>query len=378
MTPTLLLLAVHAITLPPALRELADWVPGSPTSLPAPASCEGPPENVRVGYEPGTPPARGGNDTRAMRVLSRAFPPPCFSLVLQSYRREDLAPSLVAGRIDVGIIGVASAASYAEQGVTSLPARQTQGVDTLMLHPASYSVVSTQPTATPSVIPRPSSSWLLVPGGALVGVAALCCCVYLLNFKLPRLDRLSERARTQLDPRLTGLAHVTHWLYRSLSGRLLALLWAGLGALLALQTLSARALTDAAAPGESQYQRGAELAAYPGRDVYEFRNDHWKKCPRAFQCLVNYEQGNSQALAGDRDVLCRAAEETQATALSFRPEIAVPMMYALLLPNATKPLGGAGSPSAKEAILQALAREPYTGSPWRPCDPPLATAENAY
>jgi hypothetical protein len=313
-----------------------------------------------------------------MRVLARAFPAPCFSLVLQSYRREDLAPSLVDGRLDVGIIGMASAVSYAEQGVTSLPARQTEGVDTLMLHPASYSVVSTKPSATPSLIPRPSSSWLLVPSGAFIGVVALCVCIYLLNFKLPRLDRLSERARTQLDPRLTGLTHVTHWLYRSLSGRLLALLWAGLGALLTIQALSTRALTDAAAPGENQYQRGAELAAYPGRDVYEYRNDRWKKCPRAFQCLVNYEQGDSQALAGDRDVLCQSAEETQATALSFRPEIAVPMLYALLLPKAARPLGGAGSASAKQAILQALAREPYTGSPWRPCDAPLTTAENSY
>lgn len=334
--------------------------------------CTQAPTRVVVGYEPGIPPVEVGNGTRVVRVLERAFPKPCYELVAKSYQREDIGPSVVKGRLDVGVVGIAAAESYAEQGVSSLRARETEGVDTLLLHPATYSVVATKPLA-PSLGAHSSSPWLLVPAGAGAGVLVLLICVFLLNFRLPRLDRYFERATTRVDPLLTGFRRTLEWIYGSTSGRVFALVWAGLGATIAVQELSTRALTDDAAPDSAEYHRGAELAAYPGRDVYEFRNQRWKKCPRPFQCLRNYDAGKNQALAGDRDVLCHYAHETHAAELDFRPDVGIPMVYALLLPSEK---GGAAeaAPSAKQRLFAALREETYGGTPWRACAGALAVA----
>lgn len=340
--------------------------------------CKGGPTRVVVGYEPGIPPIEAGNGTRVVRVLERAFPEPCFELVAQSYQREDLGPSVVKGLVDVGVIGIPAAASDAEPGKSSLRAKETEGVDTLLLQPASYSVVSTKPAEALALEAHAGGSWLLIPAGALTGVAALLVIVFLLNFRLPRLDRLFERATRRVDPQLNGFRRPLEWVYGTLGGRLFALAWGALGATVAIQELSVRALTDEAAPEEADYRRGAELAAYPGRDVYEFRNQRWKKCPRPFQCLRDYAADDNQALAGDRDVLCHYARETRAAELDFRPDIGVPMVYALLLPGTRSDgaPGATGAASAQQSVLAALRRETYAGSPWRACDGPLAAAKS--
>lgn len=335
--------------------------------------CAGAPTRVVVGYEPGIPPIEVGNGTRVVRVLERAFPRPCYEIVANSYQREDVGPSVVKGQVDVGVVGIAAAESYADQGVSSLLARETEGVDTLLLHPATYSVVATKPLS-PSLGQQSSSPWLILPAGAAVGVLALLICVFLLNFRLPRPDRYFERATTRVDPRLTGFRRTLEWVYGSTGGRVFALLWAGLGAMIALQQLSTRTLTDQTEPEPAEYQRGAELAAYPGRDVYEFRNQRWKKCPRPFQCLRNYDAGKNQALAGDRDVLCHYAHETHAAELDFRSDVGIPMVYALLLPSQK---GGAaeGAARANQRLFAALRDETYTGSPWRACEGALAAID---
>jgi hypothetical protein len=335
--------------------------------------CTGAPTRVVVGYEPGIPPIEVGNGTRVVRVLERAFPKPCYELVANSYQREDIGPSVVKGQVDVGVVGIAAAESYAEQGVSSLRAQETEGVDTLLLHPATYSVVATKPL-TPSLGQHSSSPWLIVPAGAALGVLALLICLFLLNFRLPRLDHYFERATTRVDPMLTGFRRTLEWVYGSTSGRVFALVWAGLGAMIALQGLSTRALTDATEPDTAEYHRGAELAAYPGRDVYEFRNQRWKKCPRPFQCLRNYEAGKNQALAGDRDVLCHYAHETHAAELDFRSDVGIPMVYALLLPSQTGEAAEAAT-RPKQRLFAALRDEAYAGSPWRACEGALAAVD---
>jgi hypothetical protein len=328
-----------------------------------------------VGYEAGIPPIEAGNGTRVVRVLERAFPKPCYELIAHSYQREDIGPSVVKGALDVGVVGIASAESYAKQSVSSLRAQETEGVDTLLLHPATYSVVATKPL-TPTLGAQSSSPWLLVPSGAVAGMLTLLICVFLLNFRLPRLDHYFERATTRVDPLLTGFRRTLEWVYGSTSGRVFALVWAGLGAAVALQELSTRTLMDESEPDTNEYHRGAELAAYPGRDVYEFRNERWKKCPRPFQCLRNYDDNKNQALAGDRDVLCHYAHETHATELDFRPDVGIPMVYALLLPS-QKSDAGEGAPSAKQRLFAALREETYSGSPWRACEGALAAIEDA-
>lgn len=335
--------------------------------------CSGAPTRVVVGYEPGIPPIEAGNGTRVARVLERAFPNPCYELVAHGYQREDIGPSIVKGLVDVGVVGIAAAETYAEQGVSSLRAQETEGVDTLLLHPATYSVVATKPL-TPTLGPQSSSPWLIVPAGAAVGVLALVVCVFMLNFRLPRLDHYFERATTRLDPLLTGFRRTLEWVYGATSGRVFALVWAGLGALIALQELSIRTLTDESEPDSAEYRRGAELAAYPGRDVYEFRNQRWKKCPRPFQCLRNYDAGKNQALAGDRDVLCHYAHETHAAELDFRPDVGIPMVYALLLPS-RKGDAEDGAASPKQRLFAALRDESYAGNPWRACEGALAAVD---
>jgi hypothetical protein len=154
------------------------------------------------------------------------------------------------------------------------------------------------------------------------------------------------------------------------SGRLLTLIWAALGAVLVVQLASSEDVVHAALQRDWQPLDGARLAAYPGRDIYEMRDGRWKKCPRPYKCLHNYQQGITQALAGDRDVLCRYEAQTHATVFEFVPDVAVPLLYALLLPSAAG--AGTGDASVESMLLAALQHEAYSGSPFRPCSKPDA------
>ena len=351
--------------------EAAGIAPAPPS--PADGSCKGPVQQIIVGYEPGIPLSGGALETRALRVLERAFPKPCHNLTLKSTRREDLAPDIVKGQIDVGVLGVPAAGSHAEKGVTSLPAADTAGVDVVMLHPASYAVVSAKPETTAAVTTGSSDVWMLLPVGLVAGVVALAFSTYLLNFKLARGQALTP-GHTRLDPRLARLSSALHWMYAATSGRLLSIVWAALGAIVTVQLASSRDVMHSALERDWQPIEGAELAAYPGRDIYELRDGRWKKCPRPYKCLHNYEQGVTQALAGDRDVLCRYEAQTHATVFEFMPDVAVPLLYALLLPAAAASPGAAAG-SIQDALLEALRHEPYSGSPFSPCASKLAGLE---
>jgi hypothetical protein len=212
---------------------------------------------------------------------------------------------------------------------------------------------------------------VLLPLGLLAGVVALTFSTYLLNFRLIRLDPAAP-ASTRIDPRLAGLRNAAHWMYAATSGRLLTLIWAALGAVLVVQLVSSEDVVHAALQRDWQPIDGAKLAAYPGRDIYEMRDGRWKKCPRPYKCLHNYQQGVTQALAGDRDVLCRYEAQTHATVFEFMPDVAVPLLYALLLPSAQAGTGNDDA-SVASALLDALQHEAYSGSPFRACSTPEAS-----
>lgn len=355
-TPNVTAPAVEAA----GLARAPDTVNGGRAS----ATCNGPVRQVVVGFEPGIPLSGGEIETRALRVLERAFPKPCNSLTLKSTRREDLAPNIIKGQIDVGVLGVPAAGSHAAKGVTSLPAADTAGVDVVMLHPASYAVVSAKPTTTQVVTAAHTDVWLLLPCGLLAGLVTLAFSTYLLNFRLARGPDLAP-GHTRIDPRLARLGNALHWMYAATSGRLLSLLWAALGAILTVQLASTQDVVQAALGRDWHPLEGAELAAYPGRDIYELRDGRWKKCPRPYKCLHNYEQKITQALAGDRDVLCRYEAQTHATLFEFVPDVAVPLLYALLLPSDSG--GTDDGNSIQDVLLEALQHEPYSGSPFSPC-----------
>ena len=307
---------------------------------------------------------------------------------------------------------------------------ELRNLETVLLTPASFSVVSVKEEVAPpeslysAVL---SSPWLAAPVGALGGVLALLVGVFLLNFRLPRLDRYFERATTRLDPLLTGFLRTLEWVYGSPSGRVFALVWAAIGvavtvpaavrhqleetqeqmagALTQVTGVTSGASADAPAgagtaagapsgagtaagsawgrdPGAApkseleKLREGAELAAYPGRHVYELRSGRWIKCNQPFQCFRNYQDGKSKALAGDRDLLCRQARETQAAELAFHSSIGIPMVYALMLRSehraASAPAPKA-APSPTARVLAALSQERYACSPSEPCPLPART-----
>jgi len=353
--------------------------------------CTDGPTRVVVGYEPGIPrielrnemsPAKV-DDTRVARVLQRAFPKPCYEIEIKSLLREDLGQSVARGVVDVGVAGIVSAEVYARKELNSMAQLELRDIETVLLAPASFSVVSSgaREASLQGEPMQVSSGWLRVPVGAAGGLLALLVCVFLLNYRLPRLDRYFDRATRRLDPMLTGFLRTLEWVYGTASGRVFALLWIVLGILAypppLASELKARkeqiehALTPGRGdappkdePGLEELREGAEKAAYPGRDMYEFHSGRWMKCPRPFQCLTHYKENKSKALAGDRDLLCQYARDTQVTQLEFRPEIAVPLVYALLVRSAH----GSEVASPTQRVLEALSDEKYLGSPWRACD----------
>lgn len=364
-----------------------------------------------MGYEYGISQIQPGDGTRVARVLERAFPKPCFELVFETFAREDLGPSVVKGQVDVGVASIVSAEAFARKELNSMGQLELRNLETVLLTPASFSVVSLkEPEAQHHSLYSAvlSSPWMAAPVGALGGVLALLVGVFLLNFRLPRLDRYFERATTRLDPLLTGFLRTLEWVYGSPSGRVFALVWAAIGVAVTVpaavrhqleetQAQMAGALTQvtgattraadapagagtaASEPGsapESELEtlrEGAELAAYPGRHVYELRSGRWIKCNQPFQCFRNYEDGKSKALAGDRDLLCRQARETQAAKLAFHSSIGIPMVYAVMLRSehraAPAPAPGA-APSPTARVLAALSQERYACSPSEPCPLP--------
>src|SRR5262245_28376128 len=65
---------------------------GMPRPQAAPGAsepCPGKVQQLIIGYEPGIPLQGGDVETRALRVLDRAFPEPCYDKTLTSMRRED-------------------------------------------------------------------------------------------------------------------------------------------------------------------------------------------------------------------------------------------------------------------------------------------------
>lgn len=352
--------AVEAAGLPPA--EVAPRAAAVP--------CEGKLQQIIAGYEPGIPLAGGEVKTRALRVLERAFPEPCYSLTLTSMRREDLAPSIVKGKIDVGVVTIPAASSFTDRQVNVLPASDDAGVDLVMLQPASYSVVAAKREVLEELASDHASAWLLLPLGVLAGVVSLVFSTYLLNFRVARGPDVAL-GHTRIDPRLARLGSAVHWMYSATSGRLLSAIWAGLGAILVVQLASTEDVVHAALERNWRPLDGAEQAAYPGRDIYELREEHWTKCSQPYECLHNYQRGVTQALAGDRDVLCRYEAQSHSTTFEFVDDVAVPLLYALLLPPAATSAPTAAR-SIEDRVIEALRLEPYAGSPFSACSRELA------
>lgn len=351
--------AVEAAGLPPAVR----------TRNVEAEHCSGQAQHLIIGYEPGIPLQGGAVETRAMRVLERAFPEACFELTLTSMRREDLAPSIVQGKVDVGIVALPAASKFTEKNVNMLPAADDAGVDVVMLQPASYAVVAAKRETLQELAATHPSLWLFVPLGLLAGVVCLVFVTYLLNFRVARGPDVTP-AHTRIDPRLARLGSAVHWMYSATSGRLLSVIWSVLGVTLISKLMMTHDVVEATARRvDLSSLEGAAQAAYPGRDIYELRNERWTKCSQPYKCLQNYQKDVTLALAGDRDVLCRYQGESRSTQLEFVNEVAIPILYAFFLPPSTGERRALG-----DRVIDALRNEPHLGSPFGSCPGPAATA----
>lgn len=354
--------------------EAAGLPPPEPSRGDAPESCSGEPQHVVIGYEPGIPLQGGAVETRAMRVLDRAFPDACYEMTLTSMRREDLAPSIVKGKIDVGIVALPAASKFTEKDVNMLPAADDAGVDVVMLQPASYAVVAAKRETMQDMTTDHTNVWLFVPLGLLAGVVSLIFVTYLLNFRVARGPDVTP-AHTRIDPRLARLGSAVHWMYSATSGRLLSVIWSVLGVTLISKLVSTHDVVEATARRvDLNSLEGAEQAAYPGRDIYELRDEHWTKCTQPYKCLQNYQKDVTLALAGDRDVLCRYQGESRSTQLEFVNDVAIPILYAFLLPPSTTS-SPAEQTSIGDRVVDALRNEPNLGSPFGSCPEPAGTAE---
>jgi hypothetical protein len=346
-----------------------------PTSAPsASEQCSGNLQHVIIGYEPGIPLQGGAVETRAMRVLERAFPDGCYERTLTSMRREDLAPSIVKGKIDVGIVALPAASRFTDKDVNMLPAADDAGVDVVMLQPASYAVVAAKRETMEEMTSDHPSVWMFVPLGLLAGVVTLVFVTYLLNFRVARGPDVTP-AHTRIDPRLARLGSAVHWMYSATSGRLLSVIWSVLGVTLISKLVMTHDVVEATARRvDLNSLEGAAQAAYPGRDIYELRNEHWTKCSQPYKCLQNYQSNVTLALAGDRDVLCRYQGESRSTKLEFVDEVAIPILYAFLLPPAATSAPDEPT-SVGDRVVDALRNEPNLGSPFGACPEPAVTAE---
>ena len=353
--------------------EAAGLPPSGPSRDVGTEHCSGTPQHLIIGYEPGIPLQGGAVETRAMRVLERAFPEACYEMTLTSMRREDLAPSIVKGKIDVGIVALPAASRFTEKDVNMLPAADDAGVDVVMLQPASYAVVAAKRETMAEMTSEHANAWLFVPLGLLAGVVSLVFVTYLLNFRVARGPDVTP-AHTRIDPRLARLGSAVHWMYSATSGRLLSVIWSVLGVTLISKIVLTHDVVEATARRiDLNSLEGAEQAAYPGRDIYELRDEHWTKCSQPYKCLQNYQRDVTLALAGDRDVLCRYQGESRSTKLEFVDEVAIPILYAFLLPPATTSAPAEQS-SIGDRVVEALRREPNLGSPFGPCPEPSGTA----
>lgn len=334
---------------------------------------------VTIGYQGGAPFGMQDPKTRASRLIDQAFPAERYERRFRQFHRSELRSAIQAGLADVGVVMVRAALTTEGElpDDALLPTNGAREVQTLLVHPSGYSVV-TSPRQLGWSEELSRASMILIPLGAVAGVLALALCALLLNLRWPALSYARNGGRrgelvigsfNRLDPQLVALSRTAHWLLQTKRGLLMAALWAALGACLTLLVIHGAAPIHEMPPSSPTHLlEGAMRAAYPGAELQELRGE-WSRCARPIDCLTNYRDEKVTAIAGDRDVVCHYARLSQ-MAVEFEPGIAVPLQYALLLPDPSS----AGSTTAQSrramlraALVDALQHVPPPTSPWASC-----------
>ncbi len=340
---------------------------------------------LTIGYEEGLPLGVSAANTRARRILTSAF---CSNesglscdceLSYRSLHRGDVAASVAAGRVQVGLVGIPPAALLASEDEPRavLASSQLLGVDSLPISPPSQAVVvrrapEAEGGAAPNDLgprPRVLDVGLSTPArlslGVALGLLALALCMRAVNLQLPALSRLRHQPVRVVDPRLVRSTRVLRWMLLSASGRALSLVWAGLGAFGALLADAEQgpSMTQASLRA-TDYEMGALHAAYPGQNLYEFLDTRWRRCDEVHECFNNFARGEAMALAGDQDLLCYHAQESGIGELSLDSAVApAPMLQVLLVPGGAAP----SAQALRARLIDAMRREGEAPPRWGKC-----------
>jgi hypothetical protein len=338
---------------------------GAVTAKPAAeAPCE--PQTLVVGYQADMSLLTMATESRAVRVLKRAFPEDCFSLTYKKFQKSDLWRAISTGQIQFALMAIAQSGGRAS-AFPWVQHSEVDGVDMLLVHPASYSVVAVQDHEDSSE-GLTSRRWLTTPLGMALGLVSFAALAAVLNIRFPRWNKLKDQAFTRIDPLLSGPRAVLRWMWSTGSGRWVGALWAVFGGGLGFLLASEDATLDLQWPSLHELHQGAAEAAYPGNTILEYRNSAWRDCDRPNECLRNYARDRSLALAGDRDLLCHYTKEAGTGELNFQPGIGVPIVEALLLLSSDETKQGALVQDAKRLRLEAaLSDEELLTNPWQEC-----------
>ena len=357
------------------------------------------PSTITVGYQRDIPFGDDAPRSMARTLIDETFANSGFNVAFERYPREALAASIVSGRVQLGVVAVAAIASQAApEGPSSsenrrlstdqlIPTTNVHGVEALPLALSSYSVVTRarQLNWIERLLERFEQGWLAqwlwLPLGAALGVLTLALCALALNLRLPSVTRTGNSTNSgptqgqliigsvnRVDAQLTALSRTGHWLLLTSGGRLFGIVWACFGAAVAALAIEGGASRNIQPLTDDAVKRsGAAEAAYPGSKILEYRHGKWRECDRPFDCLADYQQGHTAALAGDHDVLCQYAESFGALRLFFDDEIAVPVLYTLLLPEPEPGQGESCRRRIRDTVALALRRPMLAKSPWESC-----------
>jgi hypothetical protein len=361
--------ATSDVAAPPSAAAPATSAFATSSSAPTCNPSRG--SQIQIGYEPSLAylaQERGGPTTQLQTLLQQTFPPTEYQLVYKSYFRDDLPTSVANGQLDFAILelGPQSALSSGGRlGTTTQPA----GVKVVTV-PVSYTVMAGQSQADGGILEH-VPSWALLSVSLVLTVLAsaflLSIVAYLLNLRPPSPDRWSRSVVTLVDPALSRWTRAWNWMFTTTTGAMITGIWCLAGVCLLFLLTSARAY---AANPNAKADAIAKIDASwsPKRDIYEFRSGTWVKCRRTEACLRDYANEELSALLlGDRDTLCWYADQMKLDPpLEFLPDVVVPRIYAIILPE---PTSGARGPSSFVAtkLEAALARWPLADRPTVSC-----------
>lgn len=293
-------------------------------------------------------------NTRARAVLKAACRAPDCVLELHDAMRSDVIDSVRSGASQVGLVGLPPA--EADRVAAS---HHLGRLDAVLISPPGYSVVAK--LAEPSQQNRWSLNQSVFSALLYLAVflGLLVACVMAMNWRLPT---TRGGATTKIDPHLRSVSNALYWIFCRWSGRFVAMIWAvvGIGFFLLLRPATAESqatLASGAAPSQ-----GIINGAYPGRHISQLRDEEWLICDDVRECFRNLRDGRTEALAGDRDLLCHFQQQSGDHALEFQAdEPFLPVLQAFVFPDTKQ-----GKVNAR-LLHQAMNTSAQTSNPWRGC-----------